>query len=186
MYQLSKINVTVGRINPKPRPCAGYQWNAGDIYTASVHHTTDILPSANRNVKYKCTNLPRLYRQFRWQNQNPPIPAPKPVFPSLTRPIHHAKIGPQETGGTAMKWNEMSTLQKAVCVVSLLCVIAYCTVSILSFELGVLENTRTGECLLCAMFCLGFGFVSTGLKRVGWYLFSAFEFLLFLIHWIIR
>ena len=85
-----------------------------------------------------------------------------------------------------MKWKEMSTLQKAVCVVSLLCVIAYCTVSILSFELGVLENTRTGECLLCAMFCLGFGFVSTGRKRVGWYLFSAFEFLLFLMHWIIR
>ena len=85
-----------------------------------------------------------------------------------------------------MKWKEMSTLQKAVCVVSLICVIAYCTVSILSFELDVLENTRTVECLLCAVFCLGFGFINTGGRRVGWYLFSAFEFILFLIHWIIR
>ena len=85
-----------------------------------------------------------------------------------------------------MKWKEMSKLQKAVCVASLLCVIAYCTVSILSFELDVLENTRTVECLLCAAFCLGFGFINTGGRRVGWYLFSAFDFLLFLMHWIIR
>ena len=52
-----------------------------------------------------------------------------------------------------MNWKEMSTLQKAVCVVSLLCVIAYCTVSILSFELDILDDTRTVECLLCAVFC---------------------------------
>lgn len=85
-----------------------------------------------------------------------------------------------------MKWKEMSPLQKAVRVVSLLCVIAYCTVSILSFELDVLKNTRTVECLLCAVFCFGFGFINSGNKRVGWYLFSAFAFLLFLMHWIIR
>ena len=85
-----------------------------------------------------------------------------------------------------MKWKETSALQKAVCVVSLLCVIAYCTVSLLSFELDVLGNTRTVECLLCAVFCLGFGFINIGRRRAGWYLFSAFEFLLFLIHWIIR
>ena len=85
-----------------------------------------------------------------------------------------------------MKWKEMTTLQKAVCVASLLCVIAYCTVSILNFEFDVLENTRTVECLLCAAFCLGFGFINSGGKRVGWYLFSVFEFLLCLIHWIIR
>ena len=85
-----------------------------------------------------------------------------------------------------MKWKEMSALQKAVFVISLLCVIAYYTLSILSFELDVLENTRTVECLLCAVFCLGFGFISAGSKRAGWYLFSAFEFLLFLMHWMIH
>lgn len=89
-------------------------------------------------------------------------------------------------GGIVMMWKDMSTAQKAVCVVSLLCIIAYCTVSILGFELGVLENTRTVEYLLCALFCLGFGFINSGGKRVGWYLFSAFQFLLFLMHWIIR
>ena len=84
-----------------------------------------------------------------------------------------------------MKWKEMSPLQKAVCAASVLCVIAYCTISILSFELDVLEDTRMVECLLCAAFCLGFGFITSGRRKSGWYLFSAFEFLLFLMHWMI-
>ena len=81
-----------------------------------------------------------------------------------------------------MKWKEMSTLQKAVCVVSLLCVIAYCTVSILSFELGVLENTRMIEWSLCAMFGLGFGFVNFAKKKGIWYFISAYSVFRILLH----
>lgn len=78
----------------------------------------------------------------------------------------------------------MSVTQKTVCVLSLLLVVGYVLISILN-DCGVLENTRPVEYLLCTVFCLGFGFINEGTKRIAWFAFSGFTLFACVVHWII-
>ena len=125
MYRLSKKRHLYRRINPFPPAWRRLSMKRWGIFTASVHNTVYILQGQSRNVKYKCTNLPDLCRQFRWREQNPPGFAQWSVFPTLTRLFYHAKISPKAGGGSAMKWSEMTTARKILTVVEH--VSTYCT-----------------------------------------------------------
>ena len=80
-------------------------------------------------------------------------------------------------GGIAMKWNEMTIIQRILVVVGWLCAAIWLLLAILS-ETGVLESVNTIRNALFGVWCLSHVIQKNRIMKVLWWVLAAAWFVL--------